>query len=300
MASTSLVDSLTGAIRRCAAQFAFDLRRPAIVACSGGKDSTALLFLLRGLGVEVRPAIVDLGYDGFDAAAIVEGLTTHGFRPDILVPPSAGHHPKFLANLALLRDPNVKSPCGPCSQTKRHILIDFALRSRVAWIAMGHHRDDLVITLLKDYFVERYYKNHGRYEYSRFVSFVHDEQIDLTELQEMVNRKSAATMSIQLALGRGLSLIRPMAFVAEHAIEEFIRTLGVPTHGSGCSHDMFRNPNATPSKREIVQKDYRRRGLDLSLGNVLLEIALSSLDSLGRIRFNPRQLRSVNCPYFEE
>jgi tRNA(Ile)-lysidine synthase TilS/MesJ len=298
MMSYALIDSLVQAIGRCADKCNFDLGRRAVVACSGGKDSTALLFLLHHLGVEVHPAIVDLGYEGFDAAAVADELATYGFLPEVLVPPPT-HDRKFLANMALLRNPDVKSPCGPCSQAKRHILIDCAIRSQAAWIAMGHHCDDLVSTLLKDYFVQRYYDKHGRYEYERFVSFVQEEQLDLVALQGMVAQKLAGTMAIQVTLDCDLCLFRPMAFISERAIEQLVQSLGVQTHGSGCSHDVFRNPDAMLSKREIVHKEYRRRGLDLSVGSALLDIALSSLDSSGRLRFNPRKLRSINCPYFD-
>src|SRR6266511_2405126 len=105
--------SLVRDLRRGLVDFQLNLNRPGLVACSGGKDSTTLLLLLRDLGLDVVPAIVDLGYSGFDAAAIANSLEDSGLHAYILTPSSvrkidgisAKRANQITANLNLLRDP---------------------------------------------------------------------------------------------------------------------------------------------------------------------------------------------------
>ncbi len=296
-------------LQRGLSDFRLNLNGRGLVACSGGKDSTTLLLLLRDLGLDVTPAIVDLGYSGFNAAQIANTLAHWDFRPQILSPSpgralngaSDRRVNQISANLSFLRDPGTQTPCGACSQTKRLILLNFATQIGCSWIALGHHRDDFLTTILKDYFGELYYRNHGAYEAGRFGSFLAEQSIDIFALADMVHRQTASTMGIHLSLASGISLVRPMVYVREADIRGFVSDHNVPIFGSGCSHDVFLNSTAPQTKRELVHAELTRRlRLDPDIGRRLLATALLSLDSNGRPRFNPRATRSARCPGFAD
>lgn len=51
----------------------------AYVGLSGGKDSVAACFILRDMGYNVTPIIVDVGDAGFDATKIKYNIDKRGF-----------------------------------------------------------------------------------------------------------------------------------------------------------------------------------------------------------------------------
>src|SRR5439155_25003552 len=136
---------------------------------------------------------------------------------------------------------------------------NLANQAGCCWIAHGHHRDDFLTTILKDYFGELYYRDHAAYEAGRFVSFLAEQSIDIFALAEMVHRQTASTMGVHLSLASGISLVRPMVYVREADIRAFVSDHNVPTFGSGCSHDVFLNSTAPQTKRELVHAELTRR-----------------------------------------
>lgn len=164
---------------------------------------------------------------------------------------------------------------------------------------MGHHREDFLATLLKDYFVNTYYAEHGAYDYEVFRSHLARKPIDVGELVAMVRAECASTMAVQLPLSASVTLVRPMLYVAEDDLAQLVRYEDFAVYGSGCSHDSFRNSTARPTKRELVHSElHRRLSAQPSLADDLLRVALASLDGSGRALFNPRQSRADRCPGF--
>lgn len=117
-----------------------------MVACSGGKDSWAMLHLLRAyqrrLPFEISLVAMNLdqGQPGYDPAPLVAHLTEHGFEHYVEV--------RDTYSVVLEQTPPGKTYCSRCSRMRRAILHRVADRLGANKIALGHHRDDLIETLL--------------------------------------------------------------------------------------------------------------------------------------------------------
>lgn len=116
-----------------------------MVACSGGKDSWAMLHLLRAyqrmLPFEISLVAMNLdqGQPGYDPAPLREHLQRHGFE----------HHLELRDTYSVVVEntPPGKTHCSRCSRMRRAILHQAADRLGANKIALGHHRDDLIETL---------------------------------------------------------------------------------------------------------------------------------------------------------
>lgn len=289
-------------------KFNVDLDGPVLLAFSGGKDSSTLLSTLRILGVDVIPAIVDLGCDHFKNDVLMRSKTIQNH--DIVVISARSAHtmrslsadklPNIQSNLELLRKGTLKNPCTICTQTTRILLCNKANQLGAKWVVFGHHREDIITTILKDYFAVRYFETKGKYEPATFADFVENEPLDFDHLRKLVSNGMATTMAIKLAMPHGINLVRPLALVAEKAIEEYIGTQKIETFAFGCwlgTHYRMRQPL---TKREIIHTDLRRRlAASPQLGIDLLEIALSSLGENGEPVSNPRARRNEILPGFD-
>ncbi len=127
----------------------FDLVRDGdriLVAVSGGKDSYTLLHLLMRLRerapvrFELVAVNLDQGQPGFPAH-VLEGH----FRA-VGVPYRMLRKDTFSIVKRLV--PDGKTTCSVCSRLRRGILYNAAVEMGCSKIALGHHRDDLVETLL--------------------------------------------------------------------------------------------------------------------------------------------------------
>ncbi len=127
----------------------FDLIEPddrIMVACSGGKDSWALLHLLRAYRRKVPFSFslvamnLDQGQPGFDVAPLREHLVQHEFE----------FHLEFQDTYSVVKShtPEGKTYCSRCSRMRRGALHSVADRVGANKIALGHHRDDAIETLL--------------------------------------------------------------------------------------------------------------------------------------------------------
>lgn len=121
-----------------------------MVCLSGGKDSYALLDIL--LSLRQRSPVK------FDIVAVNLDQKQPGFPADVL--------PAYLTSLQVpfhieTQDtysvvkrliPEGKTMCSLCSRLRRGILYRVARELGATRIALGHHRDDMVITLLMNMF----------------------------------------------------------------------------------------------------------------------------------------------------
>ena len=128
---------------------AFDLIGPddhVLVACSGGKDSWALLHLLRAyeklvpFSFTVVAVTVDQGHPGFPAHRIRDHFNEHGFEHRIIY--------QDTYRVVLEKTPPGKTTCFLCSRLRRGILYRVADELGASKIALGHHREDVIETLL--------------------------------------------------------------------------------------------------------------------------------------------------------
>jgi tRNA 2-thiocytidine biosynthesis protein TtcA len=121
-----------------------------MVAVSGGKDSYTLLDLLweaksrAPFAFELTAVHLDQGQPGYEGAPLEQWLQRFGAPFEIV---RRDTYTKVIEVTA-----NGKSYCGPCSRMRRGIFYNTAERLGCNKIALGHHRDDALETLLLNLF----------------------------------------------------------------------------------------------------------------------------------------------------
>lgn len=206
---TALGKELESCLRK--AIFDFSLIGPEIkkisIALSGGKDSLALLFLLH--------AIRGRGFPLFDLYAIhVEGEFSCG----------AGVDASFLGaickelDVPLIRCQSTQKredlECYRCSRERRRLIFDAAKEVGAPIVAFGHHRDDSAQTLL--------------------LNLLHKAEF-------------AANLPKVFMYDYGVTIIRPLIYIAENQIREFAKQSGFARISCQC-------PVGQNSKRKAVDE----------------------------------------------
>lgn len=121
-----------------------------MVAVSGGKDSLSLLHLLREIQrrapfeFSLIAVNVDQKQPGFPADMLPRYFTEQGFPFEIVNDDTY--------SVVKEKVPEGKGYCSLCSRLRRGILYTTAKRLGVTKIALGHHRDDCIETLLLNAF----------------------------------------------------------------------------------------------------------------------------------------------------
>ena len=121
-----------------------------LVAVSGGKDSSVLLYMLEEMrkrapiSFTIQAVLLDQKQPGFSVDAYrkwVEsiGLTLHVIEQDTY-------------SIVKEKTEPGKSYCGLCSRLRRGILYNYAAEHGYTKIALGHHRDDFNETVLMNLF----------------------------------------------------------------------------------------------------------------------------------------------------
>ena len=132
---------------RCIADFDLIERDDRVmVAISGGKDSYTLLHLLERsrqrapVPFEIVAVHLDQGQPGYDGAALEGWLREHGYEHRIIRKDTY----RVVTDLI----PEGKTYCSLCSRLRRGILYNAAESLDCTKIALGHHRDDAIETLM--------------------------------------------------------------------------------------------------------------------------------------------------------
>ncbi|MBN2358386.1 MAG: tRNA 2-thiocytidine(32) synthetase TtcA [Deltaproteobacteria bacterium] len=120
------------------------------VAVSGGKDSYGLLHLLDRLrrrlpfSIELIAVHVAQGQPGYDGTPLRDWLRQSGIRYRIVE--------EDTYSIVRQRIDGGATPCALCSRLRRGILYTTARRLGCNKVALGHHRDDALGTLLLNLF----------------------------------------------------------------------------------------------------------------------------------------------------
>ena len=169
------------------------------VAVSGGKDSYAMLLVLEDLrrrapvSFELVAVNIDSGYPGYRADVIEDFLRRNGFSYR-MVP--SDHYDIIKEK----RRPG-SSYCSLCSRLKRGALYEAARNLGCNKLALGHHLDDFIETLLLNQF---------------FVG-------------------SLKSMSASMLADNGITtVIRPLVYLAEEDIVAFSVQAELPVVGCCC------------------------------------------------------------------
>jgi len=121
-----------------------------MVGISGGKDSWALLHLLRiyrrrlPFDFSIVAVNLDQGHPGFPAHVLREYFEAEGYEYRIVE--------RDTYSVVKREIPEGKAYCSLCSRLRRGILYNIAVSLGATKIALGHHRDDLIETLLLNQF----------------------------------------------------------------------------------------------------------------------------------------------------
>lgn len=113
---------------------------------SGGKDSYAMIWLLRlvqrrvPFEFELVACNLDQGHPGFPQDVIARWCDEQGFASHMIQ--------RDTYSVVLDKVPEGKTYCSLCSRLRRGILYDTAVELGCNKIALGHHRDDVIETLL--------------------------------------------------------------------------------------------------------------------------------------------------------
>jgi tRNA 2-thiocytidine biosynthesis protein TtcA len=120
------------------------------VGVSGGKDSYTLLHILAELQrrspvkYELMAITIDSGYPGYRSDVIVQHLAENGFQYHL----EKSNHYDIIKEK---RRPN-SSFCSICARLKRGSLYTLARQFDCNKLALGHHLDDFIETLLLNQF----------------------------------------------------------------------------------------------------------------------------------------------------
>lgn len=181
------------------------------IGISGGKDSLALLYALEKLmrfypkKFQIQAITVDLGFDGFDLEPI-KNLCGQLGVPYRILPTDIGK--------IVFQERQESSPCSLCAKLRKGALNQAALDLGCNKVAYGHHKNDIVETMLLSLIYE-----------GRFYSFSPKTYLDRT----------------------GLTLIRPLIYVDEADLIGFSNKYHLPLCKNPCPADGF-------TKREYVKK----------------------------------------------
>lgn len=121
-----------------------------LVAVSGGKDSYTLLDLLRRaqrrapIRYEIVAVHLDQGQPGYDGEPLRRWLERSGIAFEIW------HRDTYSRVIDLV--PAGKTFCSACSRMRRGILYEAARKLGCNKVALGHHREDAIETLLLNLF----------------------------------------------------------------------------------------------------------------------------------------------------
>ncbi len=179
-----------------------------LLAVSGGKDSVTLLRFLKKIQgwspVKFELFAAHIRTDFHCGACVHKTALTELFDEEGL---------EYTFRDIKVLDENGKTSCFWCSWNRRKALFDIAQETGCNKIALGHHKDDIVETLL---------------------------------MNLLYNGEISAINPRQELFGGKITLIRPLCYVEEKLVKQFVKEKGYPEQLCQC-------PFGRDSRRKYVK-----------------------------------------------
>jgi tRNA 2-thiocytidine biosynthesis protein TtcA len=208
-----------------------------MVGLSGGKDSWALIQILDVL--KRRAPIdfsfvavnIDSGYDGYEHQKLTEACAARGWELHV-------EHTNIGETIEEVLDVDA-TPCSLCGRLRRGVLYRLASELGATKIALGHHADDFIETLLLNLFFQG----------------------------------SLKAMSARLVSDKDAHIvIRPLVYVLESEARAYAKEAGLPIIGCCCPACGDLTLQRQRVKRLIAQLEVEhpdiRNSMLRALGNV--------------------------------
>jgi tRNA 2-thiocytidine biosynthesis protein TtcA len=224
-----------------------------MVAVSGGKDSWTLLHVLETLRQKapvefsILAANIDPGFDGFRSDLIKDELERLGFE-------YVSEKADFGKIISEHGTPG-KSFSSFCARLRRGILYTLAQKHECSKIALGHHMDDAIETLL---------------------------------LSQLFAGQIKSMPPVLVSDDGKNTVIRPLIYASEDEIESFATATGAPIVSCSCPECGGRDHKRAEVKELIAQLEEKWPGIKAnlfaSLGNVVDTHLIGRRDE-GRVQF---------------
>jgi len=208
-----------------------------LVALSGGKDSWAMLHTLASLqrkapvNFSLIPATIHPGFTSFECDSLRNGVAELGLTL----------HIEQTRNAEIIRE-HIRpgsSYCAFCARLRRGALYSLAQRLECNKVALGHHLDDFIETLLLNQFFSG----------------------------------TLAGMSPNMRAENGLqSVIRPLVYVEESQIIRWAQTVDLPIIGCGCPQSAQLDQNRQKIKKLLAELEQQIPHIKKSMLNAMRNV----------------------------
>jgi tRNA 2-thiocytidine biosynthesis protein TtcA len=218
------IKGILGGIRQADQKFAlFEEKDRIMIGVSGGKDSMVLAYALiqyqrfNFVNFEIVPAILDLGFPGFDATKIKEFFTNIGSELKVI-------DCSDVYKILKIQQKEAKHlPCSICSRMKKAAMNKAAKELGCNKVAFAHHADDAIETL--------------------FLNEIYGGRV--------------ATFQPKMHLERAnIDFIRPLILVREDEIIACQKEEGIPSFLSHCPNDGVTMRASMKSLLKDIYKTY--------------------------------------------
>lgn len=212
---------ILGLVRRCVEDYhMIEAGETVAVGVSGGKDSLLLLYALSlyrkfsGKDFTLQAITLKLGLEPFDVAPIA-ALCGKLDVPYTVIDTEIAH---------IIFDVRKETnPCALCAKMRRGALNDAAKELGCNKVALGHHRDDAIETLL--------------------MSLLFEGRLHTFHPNTYLSRK-------------GVTVIRPMIYVPEKHVKHMVKVLELPVIQNPCPADGHSKREEIKELIRTLSKDY--------------------------------------------
>ena len=213
-----------------------------LVGLSGGKDSWALMQILHVLrarakiNFSVTAVTIDSGYEGFRHEVIAEACAERGWEHRVV-------HTSIGDVIEDVLDED-ETPCSLCGRLRRGVLSRLATELGATRIALGHHADDCIETLLLN----------------------------------LLFAGTLKAMPARLVSENGAhTVIRPLLYVLESETTAYAKACGLPIVGCQCRACGDFSLERQRAKRLVMDLEREHPGIKSSMLKALRNVTASHL-----------------------